>query len=74
MVQAPAYSSCQETHYSKFLLVDSKIVAADVNTIRAHGLRGLLYVTAKFLSMTLILIISFYVSDLLLVWFGLMSR
>jgi len=49
-------------------------IAVPISIIRSRGLRGLAYVTAHFFGMSLVLIISFYLSDLFLVRFRLMLR
>jgi len=49
-------------------------IAVPVSIIRVRGLRGLAYVTVHFLSMVLVLVISFYVSDLVLFKLRLMLR
>ena len=49
-------------------------IAVSVSIIRVRGLHGLAYVTAHFLGMALVFIISFYVSDLILIRLRFMLR
>lgn len=60
--------------FSYWLVFTLYGIAVPVSIIRVRGFRGLLYVVAHFLGMILVLIISYYISDLLLVWFGHMLR